>query len=189
MALAKYINESKDGRITAEQYSKIFGYYDNMTGVTNPGVYQNVRDITKKYEDSVVNGFTSEFQGRIALKYKNTINDWDGLTYANDFEPAIKKYASANINFIKKEGIEKSVDKLITNMASANCDADGKKIDNDPDIKQSDAQKMKNDGTLVEFLETINYNSPKKVKDWLYNVVTGHVINESNDPWYLKLFK
>jgi len=49
--------------------------------------------------------------------------------------------------------------------------------------------KKKNDGTLVEFLETINYNSPKKVKDWLYNVVTGHAINESNEPWYLKLFK
>jgi protein-S-isoprenylcysteine O-methyltransferase Ste14 len=153
--LAEAIKKSDDGRITAQQYSEIFGYYDNMTGVTNPGVYQNVKDITKKYEDSVVNGFTSEFQGRIALKYKNTINDWDGVTYSNDFEPAIKKYASANINFIKKEGIEKSVDKLIINMASANCDADGKKIDKDPDITQRDAQKMKNDGTLVNHTKKI----------------------------------
>lgn len=49
--------------------------------------------------------------------------------------------------------------------------------------------KRKNDGTLVEFLETINYESPKKVKDWIYNVVTGHSINESNEPWWIKMFK
>ena len=42
---------------------------------------------------------------------------------------------------------------------------------------------------LVEFLETINYESPKKVKNWLYNVVTGHSINESNEPWWQKIFK
>ena len=64
--LAKYISNSKDGRITASQYNEIFGYYDNLTGVTNPGIYQNVKDINNKYQDSLINNFADILTSRLS---------------------------------------------------------------------------------------------------------------------------
>lgn len=48
--LNRAIESSRDGRITAEQYNKIFGYYDNTTGLINIGVFDNIREIKDKYK-------------------------------------------------------------------------------------------------------------------------------------------
>ena len=100
--LAKYINDSKDGRITAQQYSEIFGYYDNITGVTNPGVYQNVRDITTNYEKSLADSFASILRKDLLSSFVSfKIRDDRGL--GTKIEESASKFASKNIEKILAE--------------------------------------------------------------------------------------
>lgn len=100
--LAEAIKKSDDGRITAQEYSEIFGYYDNMTGVTNPGVYQNVKDITDKYEKSVIDGFTSVLLSDLLESFKHIDKE---PNVAKTIEEKIKKFAIKNKNKLLKNKV------------------------------------------------------------------------------------
>lgn len=150
--LADYIKKSDDGRITAQQYSEIFGYYDNMTGVTNPGVYQNVREITDKYEKSVIDGFTSVF-------LDDLLNSFDHIKEESNtrqiIENKIRKFAIRNKNALLKN--KASIIDIVSRYHEKfkDCTSNNTKFDFDGDEILDDGFDKFNKSKQEEFRSSI----------------------------------
>jgi len=104
--LADAINKSTDGRITTTEYNKIFGYYDNTTGVTNVGIVKRIDEMKNKVDKSKIDSFLSEFNSQM---YSKDMYYFDNIKGSSDeyknLKDAIEAYANKNIIELRKRTI------------------------------------------------------------------------------------
>jgi len=94
--LESKIVASPDGRLKPNDYSDIFGYYDNTTGITNLGINSTLQGMEDNYDKVVGSLFSTElyrvFEEKISDKLRNDLNS---KTYE-------KLYGGVFLDFVKR---------------------------------------------------------------------------------------
>lgn len=116
--LEEKIRNSTDGRLKPKDYSDIFGYYDNTTGITNLGINNTLQGMEDNYEKVVEGLFEAklyeEFEDKISNGLRMDLND--NSDYKTVFDDFIKQnLKSAAVIARAKNGIVK-LDNSIVQM-------------------------------------------------------------------------